>query len=135
MKKKLRNKKRKISEVDRDRVPVTKFEEDSENAPSSASTADKSSKQPYVQQTLSQTWSSSTGDPTKLTPARQNKIDYFLLRFIVCCSIASAVLDNGFFWDFVLACKQYIYIYIISSFTDWSNAVYHHIKSQTAPLS
>jgi hypothetical protein len=101
--KKLRTKKRKISEVDHDRVPVTKFDGDSRNVSESSSTATKDSelfKQP-VQQTLSQAWSSSTGDPTKLTPARQNKIDYFLLRFIVCCSIAFAVLDNGFFWDFV----------------------------------
>jgi hypothetical protein len=96
MKKKLRTKKRKVSKVDHDRVAVTKFDEASKS-----STPEESSKQPPVQRTLSQTWSSSTGDPTKLTPARQNKIDYFLLRFIVYCSIAFAFLDNGFFWDFV----------------------------------
>jgi hypothetical protein len=85
--------------VDHDRVTVTKFDEDLESMPSS--TAEESSKQPPVQQTLSQTWTASTGDPTKLTPARQNKFDYFLLQFIVCCSIAFSILDNGFFWDFI----------------------------------
>src|ERR1700722_10540757 len=47
---------------------------------------------------LSQSW----GD-TKLTPPRQASIDYFLLRFIICCAIAFAILDNGFFMDFIAA--------------------------------
>ena len=96
------NKKRKIAAEDHGRVPVTKFKSESDNLASPSSAAETSSASlSDGQKTLSQAWTSSTGDPTKLTAARQTRIDYFLLRFIIGCSIAFAILDNGFFWDFV----------------------------------
>lgn len=98
--KKVRNKKRKVAEEDHDRIPVTRF--DSDVGDMAPPVAGPSSKPTIAQRTLSETWTSSTGDPTKLTTQRQAKLDYFLLRFLVCCSIAWAVLDNGFFWDFVV---------------------------------
>lgn len=52
-----------------------------------------------VQTTLSSSW----GDSRILTAVRQALIDHLLLRFIVCCSISFAILDNGFFFDFVTA--------------------------------
>ena len=51
-----------------------------------------------VQSKLSQSWGES-----KLTAVRQAMIDYQLLRFIVCCSIAFSVVDSSFFIDFVAA--------------------------------
>ena len=96
------NKKRKIAAEDHGRVPVTKFKSESDNLASPSSAAETSSASlSDGQKTLSQAWTSSTGDPTKLTAARQTRIDYFLLRFIIGCSIAFAILDNGFFWDFI----------------------------------
>ena len=50
------------------------------------------------QSTLVQSWGQS-----KVTAVRQALIDHYLLWFVVCCSIAFAVVDNGFFMDFVLA--------------------------------
>ena len=38
-----------------------------------------------------------------ITVVCQALIDHYLLRFVVCCSIAFAVVDNGFFMDFVSA--------------------------------
>jgi len=51
-----------------------------------------------VQTKLSQSWGEN-----KLTAARQAIINFYLLCIIVVCSIAFAVLDNGFFIDFVSA--------------------------------
>jgi hypothetical protein len=50
------------------------------------------------QSTLAQSWGQS-----KITAVRQALIDHYLLRFVVCCSIAFAVVNNGFFMDFVSA--------------------------------
>jgi hypothetical protein len=50
------------------------------------------------QSTLVQSWGQN-----KITAVRQALIDHYLLRFVVCCSIAFAVVDNGFFMDFVSA--------------------------------
>jgi hypothetical protein len=50
------------------------------------------------QTTLAQSWGQS-----KITAVRQALIDYHLLWFVVCCSIAFAVVDSGFFMDFVSA--------------------------------
>ena len=50
------------------------------------------------QSTLVQSWGQS-----KITAVRQALIDHYLLRFVVCCSIAFAVVNNGFFMDFVSA--------------------------------
>jgi hypothetical protein len=63
-----------------------------------SSTATSESSSATVQSKLSQSWGES-----KLTAAHQTIINFNLLRFIVCCSIAFAVLDNGFFIDFVSA--------------------------------
>src|SRR6266540_4055755 len=41
--------------------------------------------------------------PSKLSAQQQSRIDYYLLRFLVCCSVAWAILDNGFFIEFVTA--------------------------------
>ena len=38
---------------------------------------------------------------SKISPNRQAEIDYYLLRFIICCSVAFAILDNRFFIDFL----------------------------------
>ena len=62
----------------------------------SSTAASGSSSATGVQSKLSQSWGES-----KLTAARQAIIDFHLLRFVVCCSIAFAVLDNGFFIDFL----------------------------------
>jgi hypothetical protein len=50
------------------------------------------------QSTLVQSWGQS-----KITAVRQALIDHYLLRFVVCCAVAFAVVDNGFFMDFVSA--------------------------------
>ena len=50
------------------------------------------------QSTLVQSWGQS-----KITAVHQALIDHYLLQFVVCCSIAFAVVNNGFFMDFVLA--------------------------------
>jgi len=50
------------------------------------------------QSTLVQSWGQS-----RITAVRQALIDHYLLRFVVCCAIAFAVVDNGFFMDFVSA--------------------------------
>ncbi|KAL0070991.1 hypothetical protein AAF712_001549 [Marasmius tenuissimus] len=41
--------------------------------------------------------------PAQLTPQQQSRIDFFLLWFLVCCALAWALLDNGFFIDFINA--------------------------------
>lgn len=38
---------------------------------------------------------------SKLSANHQAEIDYYLLRFIICCSIAFAIVDNHFFIDFL----------------------------------
>lgn len=50
------------------------------------------------QSTLVQSWGQ-----RKITAVRQALIDHYLLQFVVCCSIAFGVVDNGFFMDFVSA--------------------------------
>lgn len=75
------NKKRKISAEDEGRMP--------------ASFSSSSSRQ---QSTIEENWGES-----KITPKRQANIDFYLLRFIVCCFVAFSLLDSGFFIDFVLA--------------------------------
>jgi hypothetical protein len=50
------------------------------------------------QSALVQSWVQS-----KITAVHQALIDHYLLQFVVCCSIAFAVVDNGFFMDFVSA--------------------------------
>jgi hypothetical protein len=47
--------------------------------------------------TLSAHWATTS----KISAQRQAEIDYYLLRFIICCSIAFAILDNRFFIDFL----------------------------------
>ena len=85
--------KHKVADEASGRVPVSFAPPVASNATSSGGgTA------PLAQSKLSQSW----GD-TKLTPPCQASIDYFLLRFIICCAIAFAILDNGFFMDFVAA--------------------------------
>ena len=51
------------------------------------------------QHTLNAHWAVTS----KLSSHCQAQIDYFLLQFIICCSIAFSVLDNQFFIEF-LAC-------------------------------
>lgn len=46
---------------------------------------------------------------SKVTPTRQATIDFYLLRFIVCCFVAFSIVDSGFFIDFVIA------LYVTSS--------------------
>ena len=41
--------------------------------------------------------------PSRLTAEQQARIDFYLLRFLICCSIAFSILDNGFFIDLVTA--------------------------------
>ena len=47
--------------------------------------------------TLTAHWATTS----KITAKRQAEIDYYLLRFVICCSIAFAILDNRFFIDFL----------------------------------
>lgn len=47
--------------------------------------------------TLTAHWATTS----KISAQRQAEIDYYLLRFIICCSIAFAILDNRFFIDFL----------------------------------
>ena len=65
---------------------------------SSAVSGSSSTASTVVQSKLSQSWGES-----KLTAVHQAMIDYQLLRFIVCCSIAFSVVDSSFFIDFVAA--------------------------------
>ena len=73
------NKKQKIAAEDEGRVPASFF----------------SSKQ---QSTIEENWGQN-----KITPKQQANIDFYLLRFIVCCFVAFSLLDSGFFIDFVSA--------------------------------
>ena len=52
---------------------------------------------------LEQTILEESWGENKITPVRQAKIDFFLLRFIVCCFVSFLVVDSGFFMDFVNA--------------------------------
>ena len=63
-----------------------------------SSTANSRSPSAVVQSTLSQSWGES-----KLMAAHQAIINFNLLYFVVFCPIAFAVLNNGFFIDFVSA--------------------------------
>lgn len=83
------NKKRKIEATDEGRVPAS-FS---------------SSRQ---QSTIEENWGES-----KITPKRQANIDFYLLRFIVCCFVAFSLLDSGFFIDFVLALYVMHYSHLI----------------------
>ena len=47
--------------------------------------------------TLTAHWATTS----KISAQRQAEIDYYLLRFVICCSIAFAILDNRFFIDFL----------------------------------
>jgi hypothetical protein len=48
--------------------------------------------------TLTSHWATTS----KITAKRQAEIDYYLLRFVICCSIAFAILDNRSFIDFLV---------------------------------
>ncbi|KAJ3859175.1 hypothetical protein EV359DRAFT_68384 [Lentinula novae-zelandiae] len=77
------------------------------------------------QQVLEASW----GEVQKLTPPCQAWIDYFLLRFVVCCAVAFAILDSGFFQDFVHAlCPAY-------SLPDRSNFFTTHIAAEAANVA
>ena len=84
--------KHKVADEASGRVPVSFAPPVVSNATSSGGTA------PLAQSKLSQSWGG-----MKLTLPHQALIDYFLLQFIICCAIAFAILDNGFFMDFVAA--------------------------------
>ena len=47
--------------------------------------------------TLTAHWATTS----KISAQRQAEIDYYLLRFVICCSIAFAILDPQFFIDFL----------------------------------
>lgn len=47
--------------------------------------------------TLTAHWATTS----KISAKRQAEIDYYLLRFVICCSISFAILDNRFFIDFL----------------------------------
>jgi hypothetical protein len=49
---------------------------------------------------FSQTAITDSFGPKRITGAQQTVIDRFLLRFIVCCSIAFSILDSRFFIEF-----------------------------------
>jgi hypothetical protein len=80
--------KRKATVEDVGRVP-TSFNPPVESEGSASTTQ---------QSTLVQSWGQS-----KITAVHQALIDHYLLRFVVCCAVAFAVVDNGFFMDFVSA--------------------------------
>lgn len=61
----------------------------------SASTTSKLNTNPS--NTLTAHWATTS----KISAKRQAEIDYYLLRFVICCSIAFAILDNQFFIDFL----------------------------------
>jgi hypothetical protein len=50
-----------------------------------------------AQRTLNAHWAVTS----KISPHRQAQIDFYLLRFIICCSIAFLVLDSRFFIEFL----------------------------------
>ena len=50
-----------------------------------------------TQHTLNAHWAVTS----KISPHRQAQIDFYLLRFIICCSIAFSVLDSRFFIEFL----------------------------------
>ncbi|KAK6981691.1 hypothetical protein R3P38DRAFT_3459720 [Favolaschia claudopus] len=87
----VREKSRKAEDPNHDRVAIPGI-------------ATASTKAAPVQRTLGASW----GSTEKMTAPRQSAIDYLLLRLLVCCSLAFALLDNGFFIDFCNAlCSSY----------------------------
>lgn len=90
--------KRKATNQNVGRVEISFAPPVTSEVPSTATSGSSSATSVTVQSKLSQSWGEN-----KLTAARQALIDFYLLRFVVCCSIAFAVLDNGFFIDFVSA--------------------------------
>ena len=56
----------------------------------SASAFAESSTKPGPRNTLAAHWATTS----KISAKRQAEIDYHLLRFVICCSIAFAILDN-----------------------------------------
>ncbi|KIM90088.1 hypothetical protein PILCRDRAFT_84255 [Piloderma croceum F 1598] len=58
---------------------------------------------PTAEKNLQHTLNAHWAVTSKISSHCQAQIDYFLLRFIICCSIAFSVLDNCFFIEF-LAC-------------------------------
>ena len=50
-----------------------------------------------TQRTLNAHWAVTS----KISPHCQAQIDFYLLRFIICCSIAFSVLNNWFFIEFL----------------------------------
>ena len=88
------NKKRKVTNDNEGRVPVLLS---SSSTPTPSTTTGPAMESQPVQKTLAATW----GDTTKITATRQATIDYYLLRFVVCCAIAFSVVDSGFFIDFI----------------------------------
>jgi hypothetical protein len=48
----------------------------------------------HTQRTLNAHWAVTS----KISSHRQAQIDFYLLRFIICCSIAFSVLDSRFFY-------------------------------------
>ena len=88
--------KRKVTNQNAGRVETSFAPPVSSEVPLTAASGSSSATSVTVQSKLSQSWGKS-----KLTAACQAIVDFHLLRFIVCCSIAFAVLDNGLFIDFV----------------------------------
>lgn len=89
----VRGKKRKIEDESHEREPIL----------TSVSPLDPTSTQTGLDTAAQPALKASWGEVTKLTAARQAQIDYFLLRFIICCAIAFSITDNGFFRDFIHA--------------------------------
>ncbi|KAF7980497.1 hypothetical protein HWV62_37998 [Athelia sp. TMB] len=122
--------KRKAYDEDYGRVPVSfsaPVSQQSAESQPSTSTADSSATEPSppIQTTLESSW----GDTSTLTAVRQALLDHLLLRFIVCCAISFAILDNGFFFDFVTAlCPAY-------SVPDRSNFVSLHLAAEVESLA
>ena len=81
------------------KAPVVRFnkrkavEEDNSRVPASFAPPVKSE-----QTVLEESWGEN-----KITPIHQAKIDFFLLRFIICCFVSFSVVDSGFFMYFVNA--------------------------------
>ncbi|KAF7314722.1 hypothetical protein MKEN_00946200 [Mycena kentingensis (nom. inval.)] len=54
--------------------------------------------------------------PVKLTASQQARVDFYLLRMVICCALAWALVDNGFFVDF---CKSLNSSYHVPSRSDF----------------
>ncbi|KAL0057945.1 hypothetical protein AAF712_015395 [Marasmius tenuissimus] len=68
-----------------------------------ASAEDEDHKQAPVAEELCQGKITEAFEPAQLTPQQWLKINFFLLRLLLCCALAWALLDDGFFIDFVNA--------------------------------